>query len=103
MATYKLNLRNPYTTKTTFNLKVNAGLIKVTLAPDTMKDLTEIHAGFTIDADAPDAVNVGQKISENFMSGYNTLEIIMKDHKRGYDSNVRVRNRPYSDFFRLTV
>lgn len=103
MATYKINLRNPYKNATTFRLKVNAGIIKVPLAPFESKNLTEIHPSFTIEADSPTAVNVGQKISEQFMSGYNTLEILMKEHNRGYDKNVRIKNRPYSDFIFLTL
>lgn len=102
MATYKLNLRNPYTTTNHFNVKSNGGITKVKLEPYETKDLTEIHPDFTIQADSTNDISVGQKISSQFLSGGN-LEVVLRDHLRGYDKNLRIRNREYTDFFTLTT
>jgi uncharacterized membrane protein len=102
MATYKLNLRNPYTKTNYFNIKSNGGITKVKLEPYETKDLTEIHPNFTIQADSTTDATIGEKISSQFLSGGN-LEVVMRDHLRNYDKNLRIRNRSYTDFFTLTT
>ena len=102
MATYKLNLRNPLTTKTVFNIKVKGLIRKVTLFPQETVDLTTLDAGFIINANSKTDPLVGQKVSTDFMSGLGNLEILMRDFVRGYDKVVKIRNRPFSDYFFLT-
>ena len=103
MATYKLNLQNPLTTKTVFNIKVKGLIQKVTLSPQETIDLTTLDTGFTIKADSPTDPLAGQKVSTEFMSGRGNLEILMRDFVRGYDKVVKVRNRPFADYFFLTA
>ena len=102
MATYKLNLKNPLTTTSTFNVNVKGYIEKISLAPHESIDLTTLDAGFTVNAPSETDLSVGKTVSINFMSGLGDLEILMRDHVRGYDNNVRVRNRPFFDYFFLT-
>ena len=101
MSTYKITIRNPFTTFVIFNLRVKGELVKVRLKPFETKDLTTIDEGFVIQADSADAVDNGRKIAENFMSGYGNLEILMQDHIQKINDKVRIKNKDYTEFFIL--